>query len=259
LQPRTTSLATPTATLPVEISAEDDYGIRRVQLYRSLNDSRPMPMDVPIEAGQTPRRVREMVYLPLSEYGLSPGDVIKMFGRVEDNDPAGAKGAESTVVTVHIISQAEFERMLRAREGLNVLMSRYRQAQRRMESLKEEVKGLRKKVKEQPADKEVAKQLRKKMDELLAQMRREAGEIRTAAQHPLPFDIDQNLKKELERLAKTLEDEADRLERLLKQQQGLTNEQLAELLKHLGDRLGKGSDLFDEMAMMPLGNRSHPM
>ena len=36
--------------------------------------------------------------LPLSAYGLRPGDVIKLFARVEDNDPAGAKGSEKLAI-----------------------------------------------------------------------------------------------------------------------------------------------------------------
>jgi len=99
-QPEKTSLATPTALLPVTLSAEDDCGISRLQLFRSLNDSRPLASDLPLPARLSRRPdgsvyVEQTVSLPLGRYGLEPGDVIKLFGRVEDNDPAGAKGAES--------------------------------------------------------------------------------------------------------------------------------------------------------------------
>jgi len=43
IKPLPKSLATPTAAIPVVLSAEDDYGISRVQLFRSLNDSRARP------------------------------------------------------------------------------------------------------------------------------------------------------------------------------------------------------------------------
>ncbi len=68
-----------------------------------------------------------------------PGDVIKLFGRVEDNDPAGAKGAESALATVRIVSQEEFERLFRTRQGVQALFSKYYAARRRMESLAKEV------------------------------------------------------------------------------------------------------------------------
>jgi hypothetical protein len=86
------------------LAAEDDYGIARAQLFRSLNGSRPRPTAVSFDSKRA-RRIDEQMYLPLPEYGLVPGDVIKLFGRVEDSDPAGPKGAESAVVTVRVISQ----------------------------------------------------------------------------------------------------------------------------------------------------------
>src|SRR5439155_13433119 len=108
VQPPAISLATPTVSLPVVIAAEDDYGISRIELYRSLNDSRPIPMSIPV---QTPPATRQTVtvLLPLASYGLEPGDEIKLFARAEDNDPAGPKGAESPIAVVRIIAQADFE------------------------------------------------------------------------------------------------------------------------------------------------------
>ena len=103
--------------LPVVLAAEDDYGISRIELFRSLNDSRPLPVNVPVKT-PPPTRWSTTTYLPLSSYGLEPGDEIKLFAHVEDNDPAGAKGAESPVAVIRIISQGEFERMVRARQGL---------------------------------------------------------------------------------------------------------------------------------------------
>lgn len=48
LRPPAISLATPEATLPVQIGGEDDFGIVRLQLFRSLNDSRATPLDLEI-------------------------------------------------------------------------------------------------------------------------------------------------------------------------------------------------------------------
>src|SRR5205823_14342866 len=126
------------------------------------NDSRGMPLDVPLKM-PPPTRWQDRVVLPLSEYGLQPGDEIKLFARVEDNDPAGPKGAESAIVTVRIIAQADFEKMLRAREGLELLLSKYQQAQRRMEELTDQADRLQKKVKEEAQkDKEQAEKLARK-------------------------------------------------------------------------------------------------
>lgn len=265
LQPRKNSLATPEAALPVEVSAEDDYGISRVELFRSLNDSRPLPTDLGITdlgitdldstdlgtTAQALRRIGERLYLPLTEYGLQPGDVIKLFGRVEDNDPAGVKGSESAVVTVRIISQEEFERMVRVREGLNVLLSKYREARRRMEGLAEKLDELRKKLEDAPPEGLVKKETRQEMERLLEQLRKESEALRRLADHKLPFDMDNNLAPELQRLAKMTDEIADALEKLAAEKE-LLNDRLAAKLKEMADKLAGERRLFDDRAIAPL-------
>src|SRR5205807_8028382 len=130
VEPPPVSFVTPDVALPVLLAAEDDYGLRRVQLFRSLNDSRALPLSWSLPE-PAPTRWSTTALLPLSSYGLSPGDEIKLFARAEDNDPAGPNGAESAIVTVRIISQEDYEKLVRAREGIEVLLSKYRQARRR--------------------------------------------------------------------------------------------------------------------------------
>lgn len=250
LEPRAMSLATPEANLPVAVAAEDDYGIARVQLYRSLNNSRPLPMDLTIE-DQPPRRMQEKTYLPLSEYGLSPGDEIKLFARVEDNDPAGAKGAESAVATVRIISQEDFERMFRARQGLQVLMSKYQQAQRRMEKLAEEIDQLQRQLDKLPADSPAAKELRDALQKLSDELRQEARSIEETAEHLLPYDLDKNLTDQLQQLAKTLADAADSVEGLASKP-GVSHKELSDELSQLAKRLNNSGKQFKKEATEPL-------
>jgi hypothetical protein len=220
MEPAEQSLATPTATLPVVVAAEDDYGVSRLQLFRSLNDSRALPLELDVtavrrsrdapqtSAPQAPRRLQQGTFLPLSTYQLEPGDVIKLYARVEDNDPASAKGTESAVATVQIISPEDYGRMLRAREGMDVFLSKYQEAQRRMESLAEEVEGLRKKLGEQPADSPAGEGDRRRLEELAEKLEQEAAAIRESAKELLPYDLDQALTSELERLAKQLDQAA---------------------------------------------------
>ena len=254
LKPRATSLATPHVDLPILIAAGDDYGIRRLQVFRSLNDSRPLPIDltVPVPAE---RRIRQSEFLPLSQYDLVPGDTIKLFARVEDNDPAGAKGAESTVVTVHIISQEEFERMVRRRQGLKVLLSKYRQARRRMEKLAEELKQLQKEMKELEQKKGLKskklKQLQKRMRQLAEQMVKEAQAIERSAQHLLPYDLDKNRTEQLRQLVRTLRKASEALDKLASQ----SDAKPADLQQQLGDlarELQEQRRQFEQQATQPL-------
>ncbi len=257
-RPRKTSLATPHVDLPVEISAEDDYGVSRVQLFRSLNDSRPLPVEVSsevrrpeVEEQPPPRRVRSQLYLPLHKYGLEPGDVIKLFARVEDNDPAGAKGSESAVVTVHIISQQEFERMVSIRKGLETLLSKYREAQRRVENLNKEIEELLEKLKDAPPDSQIAQETREELQRVLKQLRKESEALRRLASHRLPFDLDENLTPQIEKLAQMSAEITEEIEKLAAEDE-LLNKQLAEALKQIAKKLGAGRRSYDEKAMAPM-------
>jgi hypothetical protein len=260
MQPREESLATPTANLPVEISAEDDYGISRVQLFRSLNDSRPLATDV--RKPEKPlRRLGEKVFLPLGQYRLEPGDVIKLFARVEDTDPAAAKGSESTVVTVRIISQEEFEKMVRVRQGLEVLMSKYNQAKRRMEGLAGEMEQLRsgqttpagQEGEAKNSENKLDEAKREKLRELAKRMRDEAKAIEKAGDHMLPYDVDEALTEQLAKAAASLESAAADLEKLAGAPQTTEQEQ-NELLKKLAEQLQGARNEFDKQASEPLAH-----
>ena len=249
-QPKPVSLATPHAVLPVVSSAEDDYGVSRLELFRSLNGSRPLPTDIRL-AQPPPRRVYESVYLPLDKYGLMPGDVIKLFGRVTDNDPAGAKGAESSVVEVRIISQEEFERMLRIREGINAFLSKYREARRRAEQLAEELENLKKKLEQLSPDDPLSEELCEQFDRLLERLEKESEELRRLADTPLPFDFDEHLSPLVGELASMAENLRGQLEKLTGDP-GLSAAHLARQLEKLIDELRGGRKTFQQQAMVPL-------
>ncbi len=250
LAPRPLSLATPSALLPVTVAAEDDYGIARVELFRSLNNSRPLPLPWSVES-PAPRRWQQQTQLPLAEYGLSPGDEIKLFARVEDNDPAGAKGAESSVATVRIISQADFERMLRQREGLAALLSKYQAAQRRVEQLQERIAQLQKELASADPNSAVADALRGELKQLISELKKHAQQIQESAAHPLPYDADQKLADQLKQLAGQLSSAAESLDNM-QSAPALTNEQLSQELQQLAERLAQGRKQFQQEALQPL-------
>ncbi|HEV3003593.1 MAG TPA: hypothetical protein VGX78_04000, partial [Pirellulales bacterium] len=261
LEPPAVSLATPTATLPVAVAAEDDYGISRLQLFRSLNDSRAMPVDLALET-PPPRGTQAVVYLPLSEYGLEPGDVIKLYARVEDNDPAGAKGSESAVAVIQIIAASDYERMLRAREGMDVLLSKYQQAQRRMEALAEEIEGLRKKLAAQPPDSPAGLQdesgqqsesdeLREQLERLAQRLEEEAKAVRESAEHLLPYDLDKALTEQLEQVARRLDQAAEQA-RSLAAKPGAKAGDMARALDELKKLLSEKKQQFEKDVTKPM-------
>jgi len=158
---------------------------------------------------------------------------------VEDNDPAGAKGSESPVVSLRIIAQEEFDRMVRMREGIEALTSKYHEAQRRLEALAEQADGLRRKLKKLPPESPLADQTRRQMRQLQQLMRQEAEAIRRSAARKLPFDLDQRLTPELGKMARLTDAMADELEKLQKQVD-LLNKDAADRLEKMMKRLDSG-------------------
>jgi hypothetical protein len=254
VEPRAVSFATPTAVIPVVISAEDDYGVARLQLFRSLNDSRYLPLDVAV-AEPPARLAYQMVPLPLRDYGLEPGDEIKLFARVEDNDRSSAespgKGAESSVVVLRIISQQEFDQYRQTRDGMETLMAKYQQANRRLESLAEEIEKVQAELRETKAGEQPPPELREKLKELSEKMAEEAEALRKLAQDKQPFEIDEELTKELAELADQIEQLQKKMQKLADDDQAGRDE-IEKRLAELANALREQREKLDEEAMQPL-------
>lgn len=250
VRPPVRSLSTPTVVLPIILAAEDDYGISNIRIFRSLNNSRFLPADLPLPEAN-PRRFSGQIELPLPEYGLNPGDSIRIFARVEDNDPAGAKGAESSIIYIEIISQEQFEEMVRSQNGMEAMLSRYREALRRLEAMAEEVRKLGEKLDEAKPEDPVSAETRLEMEKLARRMRDESEAIRKLAENPLPYDLDKQLSKELEKAAKAAENAASELENLQNLSE-LGNKSALEKLEEIAKKLGDGKKNLDESAMPSL-------
>ncbi len=252
-QPREISFATPSAVLPVIITAEDDFGVAQVQVYRSLNDSRYSPLEVDV-ASPPPTRWQSQVLLPLSAYGLSPGDVLKVFARVEDNRPDEPQGAESEIATVRIVAEEDFNRLSRSQEdGVEQLQKKYEQARRRLEQVAHELDALQEQLTEKAANgEEISDEDREKLETLAKRMEQEAEALEELRKkNELPYDLDRELAKELDPLADQLKEMALEL-RKRSEQQDQTIEQLAQELKEMQEQLQQERREFDENVSEPL-------
>lgn len=250
LEPKPDSFATPDITLNVEVLAEDDCGISGLQLFRGLNESRVTSGAIPVPRPE-PVRFPASVPLPLSAYGVVPGDVVKLYARVEDNDPSGAKGSESTVVTVRIISNEQMQQMLLSREGLEVLLSKYEQASRRLEAANQTIDEMRKTLEKADPDSQVAKEMRDQLEKAADQFFQDADKLDELAAQGLPFDLDQALKSQLEAAAKTMAQTADAMKKLAAKP-GLSAGAAAQELADAQQRLGGEREEFKEEAEAPL-------
>jgi hypothetical protein len=251
LEPPAVALATPTVPLPVTLSAEDDYGISRLGLYRSLNDSRALPADLALSPPE-PSRQNYVGALPLPAYQLRPGDEIKLFARVEDNDPVGAKGSESPIATIRIISQEDYERLVVARQGLEVLQSKYQQAQRRMEEIAAQIAEIQKELAKAPPGSPTSEANRKKIADLAEKMREHSREMSKAAESMLPFDLDPKLTVHLQELADKLEAAADETAKLAEGEPTPSSSETREDLDEIAKSLKEDEGEYEKKTVEPL-------
>ncbi len=200
-QPMARSFATPDAKLIAEVHADDDYGVASINLYRSLNDSTPLPTPLDVPKDPALSRVDTHTVIDLAPLELKPGDVIKLFARAQDNDPAGSKGGASGVSVVSIISQAEFDDLLVQQKGIEAMQSRYDQASRRIEQLLKQIDDLQKNLQAADGASEASEETKNQLDALARDMKRQADEIDKIAAHPLPLELDKVLNPELTKLA----------------------------------------------------------
>lgn len=196
ISPKAESYATPDAVLAVQLEAEDDFGIQSLSLYRSLNSSRPLATPIELEE-KNPRQCQASTLLSLSQYGLAPGDVITMFGRVTDTDP-DPKGAESPLVSVTIISQEDFDQIVRQQAGLEEFLARYEEASRIAEQAAGDAAEL---LKEMQAKEDLTDEHRAKMAELSDKLNKAAAELDNLANREDLFPLDEELKPEVQELA----------------------------------------------------------
>jgi len=252
--PRQNSLATPTASVPVVVEAEDDYGISSLQLFRSLNDSVATAKKLAVSG--SPARQVDRGMMQLADYGLKPGDVIKLFARVEDNDPAGAKGSESQVHIIQIISQEAFDSMQRQQQGIESVLSKYRQVQRQLEKLSEANRKLEEAMKELPKDSPADSEAAKKVAETAKAARDAASELRSNAQQKIPIDVDDEINDRLKQMAKDLDEIAKELDKLAKQAEAgeISNEELQDAIANLKKKMGQQDDNFNQQIMQPMNN-----
>ncbi len=206
-QPQPVSLATPDVNLPVTVIAEDDFGITSMALYRSLNGS--PASRITAEVNGTARQQVGWT-LPLPKFALVPGDEIQLFARTEDNDPAGAKGAESPVTVIKIISVEEFHRMMVQRRGAESLQAKYQEARRYFDQLAAALKEVEAAA-EHPDSPDAAEKLQEKLAEAKRIAEEASKAIEELSQKAMPIDVDQELSKRLGEMAKQAGKMSDQL------------------------------------------------
>jgi len=133
VQPSRDTLATPGMQLPLVLAADDDLGLVAVHRPRAYNG---------LEAPELNHAARDRAWrressLDLASLGVRPGDVLTLGALARDTRPE-AQWSPSAERHVRIISEAEYNRQVRARLGPDALERKYRDLIRELRALERE-------------------------------------------------------------------------------------------------------------------------
>ncbi len=133
-------LATPNTKVPIQGSAEDDHGLSRVRLVRTLAGFRDRPLTV--APALRDRRFDFADALELAPLGLLPGQTIEVYLEAADHNPSLLGQTSSGVSRVHIISEDDYAARLRAQTTLKEFAARFNAAQQAMQEAREALERL---------------------------------------------------------------------------------------------------------------------
>ncbi len=152
-------LATPSVKVPVRGSAEDDLGLDRVELVRTVVGYRDRMRRV--DPGTTPLRLDVGEELDLAALGVEAGDQLELYLEAGDTNPTLMGIAASGVARIQVISEDDYATMLRNKVTVREFTERYRIAEEQLRRLTEALEALQ----EAPADAETLAEARRQAEQ----------------------------------------------------------------------------------------------
>lgn len=189
LEPGRDAVATPSVSVPIHVQADDDYGITRVVWLRGYNRSieRPFNMKVDIKAG--PKSVEAAGAFEFDKLGVRPGDVIDYYFEAADNYPKGPNVALSKMYRMDIISQEQYEKILRQAAARKALFEPYMKLDKFLQRLAERARELEKEPNPEQRAKDAAA--------LAEDLQRYENELSRLLQQSTLFDVEQAFRDSL--------------------------------------------------------------
>ena len=139
------AVATPTSHLPLSGTVEDDLGLRRAELVRTVVGFRDRTEALPVPPGG--RRMDFTRDLSLSALGVVPGQTLEFYFEAADSNPSLAGLGVSEVATVRIIADEEYANMIRTRTSMDQFGDRFRLLADQMEAYRKAVQALQESAK----------------------------------------------------------------------------------------------------------------
>ncbi len=227
--------------LKVQIAADDDIGISRMQVTRSVNGWGSSTLDLAADHDPADGARASAEYtFDLPALGVAPGDVITYFATAYDNraDPNGPnQSADSSVHVIQVISVEEFLEYERTKYRIDDINEEFEDITEQLnelaemrEQILEEMKPLLDKLKNGEPLSEQEKQKLAELQQKLAEFEDRAAELRKQleerANMPELYEIEKPYNEMLKKLAEDLKKQEQKareareaLEELQKQEQ----------------------------------------
>jgi hypothetical protein len=191
LEPGRDAVATPDIRVPVRVRAEDDYAVSRVVWLRSHNQSIERPFNMQLALKNGPQSVEASGVFELDKLGVHPGDVIEYYFEAADNYPAGPNVTFSRTFKLQIISQEQYETVLRQAAARKALFEEYFKLDAWMRRLAEHSRHAA--VQAERADSSA----RAEAEELAKQLAKYNEALGKLMQEPVMFDVENSFRAAL--------------------------------------------------------------
>ncbi len=254
MEPGRHAVATPDVKVPVRVRAEDDYGIAQVYWFRGLNGSieRPMSMNH-VDSGRAGVVEAEAV-LDLADLGVRPGDRVSYFFEAVDNYPAGPNVTTSRIYTLEIISNEQYQAILRSAAARRALFDHFIALDHQLRRVAERARTLEqaaRQAKAKPGDADAqasADEAGKAMDAALGDYLKALAQ---AMARPPMFDIEQAFREHLRQHADAGAEATDKLNQMRREAAARGGAIDPESAKELADRLAALSGQMNENVGKP--------
>jgi hypothetical protein len=195
IEPGRDAAATPSIRVPVRVEATDDYGITRVAWLRGLNGSVERAWDMKLVPKAGPRSIEATGSFDFDRLGVHPGDVIEYYFEAADNYPKGPNVTLSRLYRIQIISQEEYEAILRQAAARKALFEPYFALDAWLRRLAERARDLDKRAQSgSEADQQAAAKDASELAKDLAKYETELGKL---LQQAVLFDVEQAFRNTL--------------------------------------------------------------
>jgi hypothetical protein len=236
-------LVTPDMSVPILVEAEDDVGVARLDLHRTINDLDDSPLAFPLPSSAP--RVTQTTVMDLADLGVRPGDQITYYADAYDNDPGRPNFAETEPYHLKVVTPEEYQRILKeqqtaedlARQAKD-LVSAVQDLAERQQRLAQKMEQLQKQLAKNPNDAALKKEMQAAQAEqkaLQQEARQLAQLMREYARTPSGSDLERAIKKQLAQMAQQMNGAASGA---MQQAQGGDPGQAAEGARAAAQQLG---------------------